>query len=388
MVLAVYGGFFNPPHIGHLAAAKAACGEICPDRLLIIPSAKPPHKPVSGDTPSNETRLSMSRLAFSSLPCAEVSDIELCRGGVSYTAETLRALLREYENAELYLFVGTDMFDTFEKWADYRWILEHVTLAVFQRESEQSEYIEKHAEHLRREYSARVIKIDSHPMPMASSEIRQALKNAKGREFLTEELYEFIIKNRLYSAKPELSWLRERAIELLLPKRVAHVMGCERAAASLAVRWGAAEYEAAQAAILHDITKKLDREEQLILCEKYDIITDNAEMASEKLLHAKTGAALAKDIFGASDEVFGAIKWHTTGRANMTLLEKIIYMADYIEDSRDFPGVEKLRALAYENLDAAMCLGLSMSIREIEQRKIIPHEDTLAAFEWYKGAVT
>ena len=388
MVLAVYGGFFNPPHLGHLAAARAAISEICPDKLIIIPAAVPPHKPVSDDTPSDELRLSMARLAFSDISCAEVSDAEICRGGVSFTADTIRTLLAEYENAEIYLFVGTDMFESFEKWANYRWILEHVTLATFPREEGQADAAARHAEHLRQRYGARVAEICTQPMPMSSSEIRLELKNAQGRQFLPEALYAFIIKNRLYGARPSLAWLRERAEEMLLPKRIPHVLSCERAAVSLARRWGASEYEAAAAAILHDITKKLDREEQLKLCEKYDIIIGNVEHASDKLLHAKTGAAISRDIFGASDDVYSAIKWHTTGRAGMALLEKIIYMADYIEETRNFEGVEGLRALAYENLDAAMALGLSMSIKEIEQRKIIPHKDTLAALEWYKGAVT
>lgn len=128
--------------------------------------------------------------------------------------------------------------------------------------------------------------------------------------------------------------------------------------------------------------------EQLILSEKYGIINDTYETANVKLMHAKTGAALARDLFNISDRVYSAIRWHTTGKPDMTLLEKIIYMADYIEPNRDFPGVDKLRKLAYEDLDAAMVLGLKMSLEDIRSYGAEPYEVTVSAYEWYKAKLT
>ena len=84
-----------------------------------------------------------------------------------------------------------------------------------------------------------------------------------------------------------------------------------------------------------------------------------------------------------TDEVYGAIRWHTTGRPDMTLLEKLIYLADYIEPTRDFEGVEPLRALAYEDIDAAMALGLKMSLEELKAGGIVPHSATVEALRWY-----
>jgi nicotinate-nucleotide adenylyltransferase len=187
-----------------------------------------------------------------------------------------------------------------------------------------------------------------------------------GRKFFTDGVYAEIIKHRYYGAKPEFEWLRTKAYAYLDPKRVAHVAGCEQEAVRLAKRWGADEDDAAEAGILHDITKKYNGEEQLKLCCQYDIMTDTDEKENYKLLHSKTGAALSRDLFGISDEVYGAIFWHTTGKADMTLLEKIIYIADYIEPNRSFDGVEKLRALAYERLDKTLILGLEMSIDDLQ----------------------
>ena len=123
------------------------------------------------------------------------------------------------------------------------------------------------------------------------------------------------------------------------------------------------------------------------LCEKYAIICDSAERRTPKLLHAKTGAAVARDLFGVPDEIYEAIRWHTTGKPDMTLLEKVIYLADYIEPTRDFPGVEKLRELAYEDLDRALLLGLQMTIEEVRSHGEEPYIDTLTACEWYEERI-
>ena len=90
-----------------------------------------------------------------------------------------------------------------------------------------------------------------------------------------------------------------------------------------------------------------------------------------------------RDRFGVPDAVYEAIRWHTTGKPDMALLEKIIYLADYIEPTRDFPGVDRLRSLAYDDIDRAMLLGLEMSLAEIRSRGQEPYIDTRLACEWF-----
>ena len=123
----------------------------------------------------------------------------------------------------------------------------------------------------------------------------------------------------------------------------------------------------------------------MLLSEKYGIINDTVETANTKLLHAKTGAAVARDRFGVPPEIENAIRWHTTGKPDMTTLEKVLYMADYIEPARDFDGVDELRRLAYIDLDAAMVLGLQMSLEDLRAGGITPHENTVQALNWYQG---
>jgi nicotinate-nucleotide adenylyltransferase len=172
---------------------------------------------------------------------------------------------------------------------------------------------------------------------------------------------------------------------MLKPKRVPHVAGCEQEAVRLAQRWGEDVYDAAAAGILHDITKKLSTEEQLILCDKYGIIIDMSVAGTDKTLHQITGAAVAYHEFGVSEKIRDAIRWHTTGKPKMTCLEKIIYLADYIEPNRCFDGVEHIRALSYESLDAAMEDGLRMTMEDLTSRGNPILEVSAQAYEWFKS---
>lgn len=382
MKIGIFGGTFNPPHVGHVEAAAQAVKALGLDKLLIIPDAEPPHKDMPDGSPDAQTRLELCRLAFSGVKHCKVSDMELARGGVSYTVDTLRRVREKYPEERLYLLMGTDMLLCFEEWREFRVILSMATLAVFARRDADREAVEKAAEALRRKYNASVKTVEIRAVDVSSTFIRSELFRRRGDGLLPDAVYSEIIKRRLYGARPALPWLRQKAYAMLDPKRVAHVKGCEEEAVRLARRWGADEEQAREAGILHDITKKEKLDEQLRLCEKYGIILDEVERTEGKLLHSKTGAGIAKFEFGCDDEVYNAIFWHTTGKEDMTLLEKVIYMADYIEPNRDFEGVEELRRLAYTDLDRALEMGFRMSIEDMRSRGIVPHDRTLGALEF------
>lgn len=178
--------------------------------------------------------------------------------------------------------------------------------------------------------------------------------------------------------------LRERAWTYLKPQRVPHVAGCEKEAVRLAEHWGEDTEAAALAGMLHDCTKRLSFEEQVRLIRENAIPCENAMLEHPQLLHALTGAFVAQRDFNVSDKVAQGIRWHTTGRPDMTLFEKIIYLADYIEETRSFDGVDKLRQLAYTDIDAAMYVGLQMSIENILSRGIEPYTESYRAYEYYK----
>lgn len=172
---------------------------------------------------------------------------------------------------------------------------------------------------------------------------------------------------------------REQILARLSGYRLKHTLGCEKAARKLASKYGADSEKCAFAAILHDITKQFSHEQQLNLCKQYGIIPSSVEQIEWKMLHGKTAAAIARAEYHAPEDVCDAIAYHTTGRANMTLIDKIIYLADYIEETRDFEGVKTARKLAHSNLDKALLYCFDSSLRDLLRRKKLIHLDTIAA---------
>lgn len=379
MRLLIYGGTFNPPHLGHADALSCAAEALGADRSLVVPAGIPPHKALAEGSPSTEKRLRLCGLAF---PEANVTPMELQREGKSYTVDTLREISRENPEAELYFLVGTDMLLYMEQWHEFREIFSLCTLAALPRADGDLAEIERYAAYLRSTYRARIEIIPKTPLPMDSTALRAALPQRGGADRLCDAVYSEIIRCRLYGAKPDLAWLRHKTDAFLKPTRIAHVRGCEETAARLARRWGEDPEDAAEAGILHDITKKLSTDEQLRLVEKYGIVLDDADIAAPQTLHALTGAWFSREHFGVPDNIFSAIEWHTTGRAGMTTLEKIVYLADFIEPTRDFPGVEHVRTSAFEDLDRAMVEALQMSMDVVVRRGAVPHPRSAEALRW------
>jgi len=365
--IGIYGGTFNPPHIGHMAAARQAIKLLRLSKLLLIPDRIAPHKQLPENSPSPQQRLEMLTVAAADIPQAEVSQLELRREGPSYTYLTVETLKQRYPQAQLVLIMGTDMFLSFEAWKNWRWLIENVTLAVLYRgqKGEKSAIREKRDALCAQ--GAQVELVENQVTAISSTDLRRMLAFQCASPFLPEGVLAYIRQQGLYETGRDL-WqlpmdrLEQVVISLLKPGRVAHVLGCRDAAVELAKHWGADTTDAARAGILHDITKALDGPLQLTLCREHGIILDDFSTQNPKTLHALTGSFVAKRIFGENDAVVTAIRSHTTGRAGMGLLEKIIYVADYMEPNRDFPGVEELRRLAFSDLDGAMRLGLEMTV--------------------------
>lgn len=383
MRTAIYGGSFNPPHLGHVSVALTVQEQLRPERFLIIPTNIPPHKDMAEGSPDAGQRLELCRIAFEDIPGVEISDVEAHREGKSYSADTLAVLREERPEDDYYLVIGSDMFLSFCQWYKFQYLLENCTLAVLSREEDDSLELAEFKAELEAEYGARVLLMEHEPQPMSSGDIRGRLKRGLGSELLPDKVYSKIIRCRYYEAEPELTWLRRKVTPMLSSQRIAHTAGCEQEAVQLARRWGEDPEKAAVAGILHDMTKNLGYDEQLILCEKYGIILDKSQRDNPKLLHAITGAAMAREVFGVSEEISQAIRWHTTGKPDMSILEKIVYLADYIEPTREFDGLEELRELSYKNLDKALALGLQMSLDELRRCNVEPHQDTVEAFLWY-----
>ena len=394
MKIGIYGGTFNPPHLGHITAARAVFALLKLDRLLIVPDGQPPHKDLPPDSPAPEQRLALTRLAAEEMgDRAEVLDLELRREGRSYTSDTLTRLHALYPEDELWLLMGADMFLTLHRWHEPETILSLAGIAAFGRtEADTEELFAAQRDYLYKSFpQARLFTLTiPGVVDISSTALRERLAAGGGANFLAPAVYGLILRKGLYGTAADLkhlplSQLRPAALSYLKRRRIPHVLGTEQEAIRLAARYGADVEKARRAALLHDCTKKLDMEEQLSLCRQYGIQLDELEQRALKLLHARTGAEIARDVFGVDDEIYSAIRWHTTGHANMTLLEKIIYLADYIEPSRDFPGVDRLRKVCYEDLDRGLLTGLEMTIEEMQGMGNPVHHATLEARDFLKG---
>ncbi len=360
----IYGGSFNPPHVGHTLAAREMIEKLKLDRLLVIPAASPPHKKLPEGSPSAEERLELTRRAFSAVPGAEVCDIELRRQGPSYTADTVAELRERFPKDDLFLLMGSDMLLSFGTWYHPERIAAEVTLAVMHREEDKKlwKQVLDESKKLKKSLGARIVPTDNRCIRISSTSVRRLLA-LKAPGFLEPSARDLILEKGWYRYGEDFRGLPDAelaAVSLSLhdEKRRPHAQGVSDTAAELAVFWGEDERIARRAGILHDVTKALGADEQLHLCDFWGIALTDSERENPKLLHALTAAAAAERVFGECPEAVTAIRWHTTGRPAMTTLEKILYLADYMEPHRDFPGVERLRQLTWEDLDAATWLGL------------------------------
>ena len=385
--IGIYGGTFNPPHLGHIQAAKAAVQALDLTRLLLIPDNIAPHKELPPGSPGPEQRLEMLRLATQDAPELEVSDLELRREGVSYTFETVLALSEQYPEAQLFLLMGTDLFVSFDTWKNTDIILSHAALGVLCRgEKGEQEAIAEKAAQLSAG-GARVELVNNPVLAISSTQLRRLIAFDCAEPFLPKPVAEYIRQHGLYDSGANwkslpMEQLEPIVVRLLNPNRVRHVLGCRDTAVELAKRWGADETDAARAGMLHDITKALDGPLQLTVCQEYGKILDAFSRKYPKTLHALTGSLVAERIFGENPQVVAAIRNHTTGRADMSLLETIIYVADYMEPNRDFPGVEELRSLAYTDIYGALKLGLHMTLDHLARQGSEVSPETQQTIAW------
>jgi len=385
--IGIYGGTFNPPHIGHIQAAVQAVTALNLTKLLVIPDRIAPHKEIPSGSPTPQQRLEMVRIAFRDYPKIEVSEMELKRSGISYTYETILSLKEQYPDAQLVLLMGTDMFLSFHTWKNPEIILQNAVLGVFYRgEKGEATAIEAKKAEMEQQGSS-VYLVKNQIVNISSTQMRRLLAFRCAGEFLPEGVLEYIRENRLYDTRSAwknlpMEQLEQVVISLLNPNRVAHVLGCRDTAVEMAKHWGADETDAARAGILHDITKAIDGPLQLTLCDAYGKILSDFSKRYPKTLHALTGSLVAGRIFGENKAVVSAIEHHTTGKADMNLLEKIIYVADYMEPNRNFPGVEKLRELAFTDIDAALKLGLEMTLEHLKRQGNEVSPESREALAW------
>lgn len=365
--IAVFGGSFHPIHNGHLALARHALDALALDRVLFVVDRIPPHKMLA-DGATDAQRVEMLRLATRDVPQFAVETMELSREGKSYSVDTLRELKQRMPDAELFFLMGTDMLLSFATWREPETISKLCTLVCTVRQGQSGGEAEA-AEALKERFGTRVILL-TEVSPLSSTEVRNRIRDARPITGLVPGAVEhYIYLNGCYFPA-EFAPMYERLHKELKPDRMEHTAYVTETAIALAERFGGDAKKARLAALLHDCAKYLPEQRLLSYAD--------TEPPIVPVLHAFAGADCAKTAYGVTDEdVLRAIRLHTTGDAGMTKLDRIIYLADMIEPSRDFDGVEEIRAQT--SLDAMLRLAFSRSIWYINKKGGDVHPATLRA---------
>ena len=177
--------------------------------------------------------------------------------------------------------------------------------------------------------------------------------------------------------------IKQSLQQMLSPERYRHSLGAAEAAAQLAKRYDASVEKAQMAGLVHDCGKSPSRNILLNRVLEFGIVMDEIEEVESHLLHGPVSAELARREFGITDEeMLSAIRYHTTGRVWMSLLEKIVYLADYVEPNRSFPGVDELREAACRDLDGAVLRAMDLTLMHVIERGLMIHPRTVAARNW------
>ena len=375
--IGVFGGTFNPIHNGHVLLCEYCKRELSLDKVLLIPDNTPPHK-ISPDLASGSDRLQMCRLASKELPWLEVSDIELKREGKSYTYETLASLKELYPSDELFLITGADMFLTLHQWKNPEIIFNCASLIAVPRDSSDKEKLAEFYHQVIEPMGARAYILPEPVMEVSSTFIRDHIGNKAALEaLLSPAVYEYICKRGLYQRVNTNGNDYQSIIRKMMGDyRFTHSVNVASEAVALAKLYGADEHKAYIAGILHDITKEIPHEEQLQIIKDGGIILDDVQKTAPKLWHSISGSVYIRTELGINDEdIINAIRYHTTGRAGMSLLEKIIYTADFTSAERNYNGADIMREKSRRSLEEAMIYSCQFTLQNLSAKEAAIHPD-------------
>ncbi len=385
--IALFGGTFDPIHNGHLVLAREQAVRLKLDRVVMMPTFVPPHK-IKTEMASAVDRLEMCRIACAPYPELTVSEREINRRGASFTVLTLEELHTAYPNAELFLLVGSDMFLTLASWYRFADIARLATLCTVPRDDDSIEKLRAYAATLEAQGARCVIESVDTPR-ISSTEIRALVRENQPLERLVPpEVEAYIEAHQLYAAQREYRDVEEQYRDILrgrlTPKRYRHSLAVAEQAEHLAEKYGADPKKARTAGLLHDILKDTDGDSQLQIFKDFGILLDDVEKNAPKLWHAHAGAVFLEHILGIDDpDILLPIRYHTTGRAGMSLPEIILYLADFTSADRQYPDVEVMRELTERSIQEAMRYALRYTIDDLKAQGLPVHPDTLDCYADY-----
>lgn len=373
----IMGGTFDPIHISHLILGETAYEQFSLDKVLFLPAGNPPHKRNRKGGASDLERVEMVRRAIAGNSHFQLCLDEMDASDYSYTYRTLERMKAEYPDTEFYFIVGADSLFDFEKWKEPARICQAASILVAVRDHVDDERLSRKMKELEEKLGGHFYRLYSTNLDISSKMIRDWIRRKKTvRYYVPEPVLAYIADRHIYgmestleetegqgkekirqmSGQYDLKKIEEKLEKHLDEDRMRHTRGVMYTAASLAMVYGCSLEKAQVAGLLHDCAKCIPNKKKLKMCLENQIPMTEYEEANPFILHAKLGAFLARQKYGVDDEqILDAITWHTTGKPDMSLLDKIIYLADYIEPGRDKASrLPYIRKLAFQDLDECM----------------------------------
>lgn len=351
--------------------AQAAIEELKLDKLIIMPTAVSPHKGGKLDADFWQ-RFEMCRLAFKDIPQAEVSNYELTRGGVSYTYLTCEYFSALYEGSKRYFIMGEDMLKSFPSWKNPTLIIKYFTLAACARGNDKG--FASCVGEVENLFSTKVATIPYVGERVSSTHIRTlAALGENFGEYVNADVCQYIKDKGIYRLEES-----DRVKAMLTPERWAHTVRVAELCAEYASRAKLDERQAITMALMHDCAKYLPAGSPLLA-------GFTPPDVPQPVLHQYSGAYVAEHTFGITDRrILDAIRYHTTGRENMTEAEKLLFLADMLEAGRSFEGVDKLRKAFKEDMDECLYLCLAHQVKYLKSKNMPIDPMTDRAYEYIR----
>lgn len=370
--LVFFGGTFDPPHIEHVKMAQAVEREISPDKIIIMPTFIPPHKKVFMPA-SPKNRLKMCEIAFSGIKGVEISDYEIKQKGKSFSYLTIKYLKSVYPDHEILFLMGTDMLSSFHTWKNPTEILKYATPLLCERDGEGMTAIDSKKDFYER-FGIKINSLNHVGKDLSSTQIKiKKLLKLNTDDCLENGVNEYIDRLFLYNGGK----IADFVIDNLTEKRLIHTKGVIALSIKYAKAFGVSLKKTVTAALLHDVAKYLRVEDYP------DFISPKG--VPSQVMHQYLGAYVVEYVLGIKDrQIINAVKYHTSAKPNMSLLGRIIFTADMLEEGRSYEGVEQIRRLSFEDFDKAFLLSIQRSLDYVYERGVEVYPLTLKAYEYYK----
>ena len=383
MKIGILGGTLDPVHNGHIEIATAAMAALGLERVALMPSGDPPHK---NRATSKWDRLRMAELAAEAHPGLYASDREIRREGTTYTVDTLSALVVEQPDVEWTYILGADALNKLDTWKEFPRIARLCSFAAVSRPGCDEDLARLRARAISSCYHTRVDLLPVSGPPLSSTAVRKRVaEGLPGDGCVPGAVADYIRQKGLYLCKYSEEQIMEHLKGMLTYHRFTHTLGVADTAQRLATNCGVDPLRARLAGLLHDCAKSMPLEEmrEMVMNNLDDL--DVEELETRAILHAPAGMVMARDVFGVRDpSILSAIRKHTVGDGEMSPMDALIYVSDFIEPGREpFPGLEKARKLAEKDIYKAMVCCTQLTAKHLKSQGKHVHPRSQALLDNY-----